>query len=77
MCRHWLLPRRELVSIKRLLRALLLSGALMAGALMGAVTPDEVEELMHSLNQPKITVTIPDESESGDGSIKKLTGGEP
>lgn len=32
---------------------------------------------MHSLNQPKITVTIPDESESGDGTIKDLTGSEP
>jgi hypothetical protein len=29
--------------------------------------PEEIEELMHNLNQLKNTVIIPDESEKGDG----------
>jgi hypothetical protein len=39
--------------------------------ILGAVPmkPEEIEELMHRLNQPKITVTIPGESESGDEPI--------
>jgi hypothetical protein len=42
----------------------------MAGVLGGiAMKPEEIEELMHSLNQPKITVTIPGESENGDEPI--------
>ena len=28
--------------------------------------PEEIEELMHNLNAPKITVAIPGESENGD-----------
>jgi len=30
--------------------------------------PEEIEELMHNLNQPKISVTIPDDSENGEGT---------
>jgi hypothetical protein len=29
--------------------------------------PEEIEDLMHTLNQPKLARTTPDESERGDG----------
>ena len=62
-------PGRNLVSIKHLLRTLVICLPLALGSLAGvAMKPEEIEELMHSLNQPKITVTIPDESENGDGT---------
>ena len=32
--------------------------------------PDEVEELMYSMNQPKIAHKLPDEAENGDELIK-------
>jgi hypothetical protein len=32
--------------------------------------PEEIEELMHSINQPKITYTIRAEGENGDGVTK-------
>jgi hypothetical protein len=39
----------------------------MVGSLSGVqMKPEEIEELMNNLNQPKITITIPGESESGD-----------
>jgi hypothetical protein len=42
----------------------------MFGALSGVpMKPEEIEELMHNLNQPKITVTISGESENGDEPI--------
>ena len=34
--------------------------------------PEEIEELMHSMNQQKIVVTVDDESENGDGTLPKL-----
>jgi len=57
------------MSIKHLLRTLLVCLTLGAGSLAGVpMKPEEIEELMHNLNQPKITVTIPDDSENGDGT---------
>jgi len=57
------------VSIKHLLRTLLVCLPLAAGSLAGVpMKPEEIEELMHNLNQPKMTVTIPDDSENGDGT---------
>jgi hypothetical protein len=39
------------------------------GALIGLpMRPDEIEELMQTMNQPKIVRTIPDESDSGGGA---------
>ena len=61
---------REFVSIKRSLRTLVVCLPLAFGALTGMpMKPEEIEELMHNLNQPKITVTIPGESENGDDPI--------
>ena len=55
------------MSIKHVLRTLAVCLPLMFGALSGVpMKPEEIEELMHNLNQPKITVTIPGESENGD-----------
>jgi hypothetical protein len=62
-------PWRNLVSIKHLLRTLIICLPLALGSLAGvAMKPEEIEELMRSLNQQKITVTIPGESENGDGT---------
>jgi hypothetical protein len=42
----------------------------MVGVIGGVpMKPEEIEELMHNLNQPKIVVTIPGESENGDEPI--------
>jgi len=55
------------VSIKHLLRTFVVCLPLMIGSLSGVpMKPEEIEELMHNLNQPKITITIPGQSESGD-----------
>ena len=58
------------MSIKRILRTLVVCLPLLAGSLIVPMKPEEIEELMHNLNTPKITVTIPGESENGDGSDK-------
>jgi hypothetical protein len=48
---------------------------LAAASVGGApLRPDEVEELMHTMNQPKIAHTLPDDAENGDDPIKKLLG---
>jgi hypothetical protein len=61
------------VSIKRRLRTLFLCLPLLLGALSGmTMRPEEIEELMHSMNQQKIVVTVDDESENGDGTLPKL-----
>ena len=42
------------------------------GSLMGlAMRPDEIEELMRTMNQPVIEITIPDQSDKDD-PLKKL-----
>ena len=61
------------VSIKHRLRTLLLCLPLLMGAFAGMpMRPEEIEELMHNMNQQKIAVTIHDESENGDGTLPKL-----
>jgi hypothetical protein len=65
------------VSIKHLLRTLAVCLAVLIGQLSGVpMKPEEIEELMHNLNQPKITITIPGESESGDDPFDDPPGGE-
>jgi len=55
--------------MKHKLRTLLLCLPLLVGSLIGApMRPEEIEELMQSMNQQKIAYTIPDESENGDDS---------
>ncbi len=62
--------RREgVVSIKTKLRTLALCLPLLLGAFSGmSMRPEEIEELMHSMNQQKVVVTVSDESENGDGT---------
>jgi hypothetical protein len=71
--------RREgLVSIKHRLRTLCLCLPLLLGAISGmSMRPEEIEELMHSMNQQKIVVTVDDESENGDDALPKLPDLEP
>jgi hypothetical protein len=60
----------DLVSMKRKLRTLLLCLPLLLGTCMGApMRPEEIEELMQRNQQPQITYSIPDESESGDDTL--------
>jgi hypothetical protein len=68
--------REDHVSMKHKLRTLLLCLPLLVGSLIGApMRPEEIEELMQSMNQQKIAYTIPDESENGDDTIRRLLGG--
>jgi len=50
------------VPLKHRLRALLLCLPLLLGALGGMpMRPEEIEELMHTMNQQKIVVTVEDD----------------
>ena len=65
------------VSIKRRLRMLALCLPLLMGAAFGMpMRPEEIEELMRSTNQQKITCTIPGDQETTDEPIRRLTEGE-
>ena len=59
------------MSFKRKLRSVLLCIPLLLGAFGGMpMRPEEIEELMHSMNQQKIEYVIPLESNNGDGLPK-------
>lgn len=61
------------VSIKHKLRSLLLCLPLLLGAFGGMpMRPEEIEELMHSMNQQKISCTITENGENGDYPLPKL-----
>jgi hypothetical protein len=63
------------VFINRKLRTLLLCLPLLLGAGIGMpMRPEEIEELMHTMNQQTIAYTIP--GETADDMIPKLTDGE-
>jgi len=63
------------MSAKHRLRTLLFCLPLLLGAVSGmAMRPEEIEDLMHCMNQQKIVVTIQDESENGDDMLPKLPG---
>jgi hypothetical protein len=66
------------VSIQHRLRALWLCLPLLMGAFAGMpMRPEEIEELMHTMNQQKVEVIIRDESENGDDRLPTLIEGEP
>ncbi len=51
-------------------RSLLLCAVLGWGSLLGVpMRPEEIEELMKSMNEPKIAHTLAEESDSGDDPI--------
>jgi hypothetical protein len=51
-------------------RALLLGMTLLMGAFGGVpMRPDEIEEIMRSMNQPRVEYTIPDESDKGEPEL--------
>jgi len=55
------------MSIKKRLRSALLCLVLGMGSLIGApMRPEEIEDLMHAMNQPKVARVLPDESDHGD-----------
>lgn len=57
------------VSLKQRLRTLLCCVTLEVGTLIGVpMRPEQIQELMQTLNQPKIAQTTPDESDAGDGT---------
>ena len=50
------------------LRTILVCSMLELAALTGVpMRPDEIEKLMHAMNQPKLARTTPEESERSDG----------
>jgi len=52
------------VSIKQKVRRILLVGAIGLALLTGMpMRPEEIEELLHRMNQPKLAHTLPDESD--------------
>jgi hypothetical protein len=61
------------VSIKRKLRMLLLYLPLLAGSLIGVpMRPEDMDQIMETLNQERIEYVIPDESENGDDTVKEV-----
>ena len=58
-------------AVRKRLRTVLVCAVLEFGAMIGVpMRPEEIEALMHTMNQPKITHTLPDESENGDDNLE-------
>ena len=56
------------MSLKSYLRTVLCCAVLQVGALAGVpMRPDEIRELMHTLNVPKLAWVLPDKTDDGDG----------
>ena len=61
------------MSIKRKLRMLLLYLPLLAGSMSGVpMRPEDMDQIMESLNQERIEYVIPDDSENDDDTIKQI-----
>jgi hypothetical protein len=55
------------VSFKKRLRVFLACAGLELGVLMGVpMRPDQIEELMHQMNQPKLAHVLRSEDDAGD-----------
>jgi hypothetical protein len=55
------------MSTKEKFRRILLFGAIGLALLTGTpMRPEEIEDLMHQMNQPKVAHTLPDECDQGD-----------
>ena len=56
------------MSAKQKLRVLLACAVLEFGLLAGApMRPDEIEDLMRQMNQPRLAHVLPSDEDSGDG----------
>ena len=56
------------MSLMKRLRVLLVCVALEAGVLAGSpMRPDEIQELLHRMNQPTLAHMLPSETDDGDG----------
>jgi hypothetical protein len=54
----------DLVSVKHKLRKILLIATLGVGSFIGVpMTPEEIEELLYLMNQPKIEVVVEEEND--------------
>jgi len=61
------------VSIKRKLRMLLLYLPLLAGSMSGVpMRPEDMDQIMETMNQERIEYVIPDDSENDDDTIKQI-----
>jgi hypothetical protein len=57
-------------AVRKRLRTVLVCAVLEFGAMVGLpMRPGEIEALMQTMNQPKVTHTLPDESENGDDNL--------
>jgi hypothetical protein len=57
--------------MKHRLRTLLMCLPLLVGSVIGVpMRPEQIEELLRSMNQQNVTHSIPDESENGDDTIR-------
>lgn len=58
-------------AVRKRLRTVLVCAVLEFGAMIGLpMRPPEIEALMRTMNQPTVTHTLPDESESGDDNLE-------
>jgi hypothetical protein len=56
-----------IVSLKKRLRVVLVCANLLLGVMVGSpMRPDQIEELMHQMNQPKMAHVLPTENDEGD-----------
>jgi len=53
-------------AVRKRLRTVLVCAVLEFGAMIGLpMRPDEIESLMRTMSQPKVTHTLPDDCENG------------
>jgi hypothetical protein len=63
------------VSLKKRLRVVLVCMALETGVLVGApMRPEEIQSLLHQLNQPKLAHVVPSENDVGDDLSPSASG---
>lgn len=56
--------------MRQQLRTVFVCAVLELGALVGVpMRPEEIEELMHTMNQPKMAHRIADQNDSGNGMM--------
>lgn len=60
-----LIKKLRMVSVCAMLQLSVFAGA--------PVRPEQIEELMHQMNEPKLAQVLPDESDDGDGNAPEST----